>query len=55
MCVHERLFPLWLHSLEHLVELVQDSVVGGITTAVLFGRDLVKVKIHVHFERLPHL
>ena len=50
-----RAFPLFLYSLEHLVELVEDSIVGGTTAAVLFGCDLVKVKIHVHFERLPHL
>ena len=55
-CVYKNNFPFSvLYSLEHLIELVQDSIVGGATTAVLFGRDLVKVKIHVHFEGLPHL
>ena len=55
MCTYKKGSSLWSYSLEHLVELVKDSVVGGITTAVLFGRDLVEVKIHVHLERLPHL
>ena len=45
----------WLYSsLEHLIELIQNSVVGGSTATVLLRCDLVKVKVHVHFEGLAH-
>ena len=46
---------IFLNSLKHLVQLVEDGVIGRATAAMLLRSDLVEVEVHVHLERLSHL
>ena len=45
----------YLNSLKHLVQLVEDGIIGRATAAMLLRGDLVEVEVHVHLERLSHL
>ena len=44
-----------MNSLKHLVQLIEDGIVGRATATMLLSGDLVEIEVHVHLERLSHL